>query len=773
MARHALLIATTQHSDPVFSRPTASAADVRALAGALRSPDIGGFDSVTELVNRPSEVMREEIEGFFQGRSEDDLVLLYVSGHGVVNARGLHLVSATTKRDRLAATAIPADFVRDQMDGCRSRKKVLILDCCYSGTADRAGANVGTATAFAGDGSGRIVLTATDATEFAFETDDPTVDPTSRFTHFLAEGLQGGAADLDGDGRITIDELYEYTCRQLVTGRSKRTPGKWSDAQGGGLLLAKNPRPVARPELLSPKLLAALASTERWEVEGAVRELVRLSGEAHAGLALAAREKLDSLVKLVSARPPAPGAGVVSPPPFAETAVASTPPAQSAPGGSNHAVAPPTPGTKSYASLRPKSVRTPSPESTPTPGALLSNPPAERVRDASGAHLPAALESATPDQSFEPSPAPSIEPALTQGAAAAIPTPPVALFATGAADAAPAPMPRSVNGQPTLEEQLRELVASHPGAPLGELPSSPAQVPPAALAGKSPLAWVRNRPRVVAAGATGLLGLVLVVYLVARKGSLNVEVRPPGNWAVGEITIIVDGEKRCSRTPCRVDGLSAGGHEVAVTALGYARQSVPVAVSRGAVTPVPITLELDGPTGIAVGDLGSDVQLFVDGHSRGNVPQELNRLAPGEHVVLIQGGERYQPFTARVLVEPGKMISMAPKLKVKKGRVTIQSGQEAEEAKIELVCGGQHRPAPKQAFDMASDPPCKVVATRDGFEPFEQGIQFNDGQAEQLIRVDLVAQPGRQKASSGISADGRAARLPERQSAVERPRLNP
>jgi hypothetical protein len=199
-----------------------------------------------------------------------------------------------------------------------------------------------------------------------------------------------------------------------------------------------------------------------------------------------------------------------------------------------------------------------------------------------------------------------------------------------------------------------------------------------------------------------------------------------------------------------------------------------VAVSRGAANAVPVTLELDGPTGIAVADLGPDVQLFVDDKSRGNVPQEISRLAPGEHQVRIEGGERYHPFTTRVTVEAGKMVSMAPKLKVKKGRVMIVPGQDAaEDAKIELSCGDERRPVgdtpSKQAFDVAPEQSCRVVAAKEGFEPFEQRIEFNDGQAERQVTVDLVPAPKarpasakKSKASAEASADGRPSRLPER-----------
>ena len=56
------------------------------------------------------------------------------------------------------------------------------------------------------------MLTASDAYEYAFEADSIT-DATPRasvFTDVLIEGLSSGAADLDGDHRIGVDELFRY-----------------------------------------------------------------------------------------------------------------------------------------------------------------------------------------------------------------------------------------------------------------------------------------------------------------------------------------------------------------------------------------------------------------------------------------------------------------------------------------------------------------------------------------------------------------------------------
>ena len=74
----------------------------------------------------------------------------------------------------LSATAIDAAFITDAMDRSRSNRQILILDCCHSGAFARGskgalGASVGTATVFEGSGFGRVILTATYATEYAWE----------------------------------------------------------------------------------------------------------------------------------------------------------------------------------------------------------------------------------------------------------------------------------------------------------------------------------------------------------------------------------------------------------------------------------------------------------------------------------------------------------------------------------------------------------------------------------------------------------------------------
>jgi uncharacterized caspase-like protein len=98
------------------------------------------------------------------------------------------------------------------MDRSFSKRQVLVLDCCHSGAfahgaKSAQGVSVGTAEAFEGTGLGRVVLTATDSTQYAWEGDQVIGDAqNSLFTHFLVEGLKTGAADKDADGVVTVDE---------------------------------------------------------------------------------------------------------------------------------------------------------------------------------------------------------------------------------------------------------------------------------------------------------------------------------------------------------------------------------------------------------------------------------------------------------------------------------------------------------------------------------------------------------------------------------------
>jgi hypothetical protein len=296
--RSALIIANDDYQDAGLGRLRAPARDAEALARVLAEPAIGGFE-VDVVSNQPEWRLRRTIGAFFTDRSRDDLLLLHFSCHGVKDDSGqLYFATTDTELTNLDATAVPADFVNRHMSRSHSRRIVLLLDCCYSGAFARgmmAKAGTGVELRERFEGRGRIVLTASSAMEYAFEATELARDDgrPSIFTQALVRGLETGEADSDGDGRVSVDELYDYVYEQVLTETPKQTPGRWNFEVAGDLLIARSPtvRPVHLPAELQQAVQHPIARIRL----GAVEELEQLLGGDHAGLALAARTTLERL----------------------------------------------------------------------------------------------------------------------------------------------------------------------------------------------------------------------------------------------------------------------------------------------------------------------------------------------------------------------------------------------------------------------------------------------------------------------------------------------
>ena len=301
-SKFALIIGNTEYNDSGLAQLTAPGRDVEDFARVLKDLEVCAFDYVSVLLNRTEPVVREAIDVFFDQKKPDDLLVLYFSGHGVRDELGaLYLAVKNTNRYRLRSTAVKSDFIREAMDQSRSKRQVLILDCCNSGafsqgTKAATGVSIGTATAFEA-GYGRIILTASDSTQFAWE-GDKVIGETdnSLFTHFLVKGLEG-EADRDGDGCITVDELYDYAYEKVKLATPKQTPSKFSTKQQGEIILRhirpENIRPVSLPTALLDSLENPFTDVRL----GAVQQLTKLLNGKNLALAHSARKALEGIAE--------------------------------------------------------------------------------------------------------------------------------------------------------------------------------------------------------------------------------------------------------------------------------------------------------------------------------------------------------------------------------------------------------------------------------------------------------------------------------------------
>lgn len=301
--RLALVVSTTSYTDPAIRQLRAPARDAADLGDLLADPEVGGF-TVTSLVDATAQEVRLAMEEFLSERRPGDLLLVYLSCHGLVDARRrLYFAATDTRKDRLAATGVEAQWLLDQFDDCRASQQVVILDCCFSGafaSRSKGDSDLGLGERFHGHGRGRVVLTASRASEYSFEGNPVpgSAMPGSVFTTALVAGIRSGAADADRDGLISVDDAYAYAFDQVRATDAGQTPQRWLYGAEGDILLARNPAGATiTPAPLPDDLRAALQSPHPAIRIGAVSTVGEWLQAAEPERSLAARIALEEIAE--------------------------------------------------------------------------------------------------------------------------------------------------------------------------------------------------------------------------------------------------------------------------------------------------------------------------------------------------------------------------------------------------------------------------------------------------------------------------------------------
>ncbi|MFO0728921.1 MAG: caspase family protein [Myxococcota bacterium] len=147
------------------------------------------------------------------GSVEGDALIIYYSGHA--DAAGLHL----------GGSVLPYDELKALVEGSPAQVRLLIIDSCQSGGITQIkGAKPAPPFAIKIehrlDAEGLAIITSSAGTEDSQESESL---QASFFTHHFVNALRG-AADLDHDGRVTLNEAYGYAYRGTLhsSGRTTR-----------------------------------------------------------------------------------------------------------------------------------------------------------------------------------------------------------------------------------------------------------------------------------------------------------------------------------------------------------------------------------------------------------------------------------------------------------------------------------------------------------------------------------------------------------------------
>jgi hypothetical protein len=137
--------------------------------------------------------------------------------------------------------------VLSELDRCGAGNRLLVLDCCFSGGFAEEKGELDVAAELALDGRGVAVLSGSRAREYSYEGRPIGPEmPRSVFTEGLAVGLATGAADIDGNGSVTVAEAYNYAYRYVSQNTPRQAPQYYLEDGHGEIVLARA-RPRTQP----------------------------------------------------------------------------------------------------------------------------------------------------------------------------------------------------------------------------------------------------------------------------------------------------------------------------------------------------------------------------------------------------------------------------------------------------------------------------------------------------------------------------------------------
>lgn len=242
-------VGTSEYKDERYNLQYA-VKDATDLTNLMSSNAKDVYASVQTKSLHNKDVTSANIKGlyeFLKGSKPDDVVLVFVAGHGVLDENfdyyfGTYDMDFTNPAEH----GLPYDQLEGILDGIKANKKILIMDTCHSGEIDKEDAffaendeeepdedisfrSVGpaveensnaTPTRLSGvlfndlrRGTGSTVISSAGGAEFAMESDEW---KNGLFTYCMLNGLKNGSADLDKNGEIMLLELQEYVVDQVT-----------------------------------------------------------------------------------------------------------------------------------------------------------------------------------------------------------------------------------------------------------------------------------------------------------------------------------------------------------------------------------------------------------------------------------------------------------------------------------------------------------------------------------------------------------------------------
>jgi Caspase domain len=267
-AQWAVLIGVQKHKDDRLDLGCTTS-DVAKLRQVLL--ERGGMPAANMLVmtddspaaKQPTlDNLRREVPKFLARVGKEDCVIVFYAGHGFLRGDKTYLVPKDTDTAKLDTTALPAAELNAALENAPGKLKFLILDCCHAGGARdepiKSEVAAETLVKAMEPKNGVVILASCKGKESSWEWAERR---QGVFSFWLCEALQG-AADVNGDGILDVDEIYKFTHDRVSRTADKlfhhaQTPVRviGADVSGVSPVLSLLPEP---PDSLLRRLAAEI-----------------------------------------------------------------------------------------------------------------------------------------------------------------------------------------------------------------------------------------------------------------------------------------------------------------------------------------------------------------------------------------------------------------------------------------------------------------------------------------------------------------------------------
>jgi uncharacterized caspase-like protein len=217
-----LSIGVSQYQDKTLNPLPYSMTDCQGFAQAIQTATAKKFPNQEIIIHHENALapelnaVRASLNKIVTSATSEDTIIFYFAGHGVPDNHSSQalLCLADTQRGDILNTGLAMQELLEQLEEAKAAKKLIILDACHSGSLTLRQSltpNLLKQLQQARNKQSFYALLSCDQDQESYEFSQL---EHGLFTYYLIRGLQGEAAD--NQGEIEVNGLYKYVYHQTL-----------------------------------------------------------------------------------------------------------------------------------------------------------------------------------------------------------------------------------------------------------------------------------------------------------------------------------------------------------------------------------------------------------------------------------------------------------------------------------------------------------------------------------------------------------------------------